>query len=206
MFDFDPFNLFKRAFMTKEEKANEIVQNHALYAAGAGLIPVPFVDVAGVTAIQLKMIRDLCNVYNAEFNESLIKSIVASLVGTSLARVGASLLKAIPGVGSLIGGVSMSVMSGATTYAVGQVFYKELQTNGNLTNLNIDSARRIFEQEVEKGKEFVNRSQKNTNNPKSDTAKDEVVSKLERLKELRDSGILSEEEFQQKKAALLEKL
>jgi len=36
-----------------------------------------------------------------------------------VARVGANVLKLIPGIGSVLGGAAMSAMSGASTYAIG---------------------------------------------------------------------------------------
>ena len=41
---------------------------------------------------------------------------VGALTGGALARIGAPAIRAIPGVGGLLGGLSMSIASGASTW------------------------------------------------------------------------------------------
>ncbi|MEM1292729.1 MAG: GTPase, partial [Cyanobacteria bacterium P01_H01_bin.162] len=38
--------------MTQQNQANAIIRSHVLWATGGGLIPIPLVDFAAVTAIQ----------------------------------------------------------------------------------------------------------------------------------------------------------
>ena len=203
------FNYFLRD-MDKNKQANETIKKHVLWSMGAGLVPLPLIDVAAVTAVQIDMIRDLCKLYEVEFSESVTKSILASLAGSTLAKIGASMLKAIPGVGTILGGVSMSVMSGATTYAVGQVFTSHLETSGDLAKFDINTAKQAFEREFEKGKEFVANMQKKKEPEAQSTetekiTTDDVVIKLQRLKELKDAGIITEEEFQEKKKNIIDR-
>ena len=37
--------------------AENIIRNHVIWACAAGMVPVPFVDLAAVTAIQLDMLK-----------------------------------------------------------------------------------------------------------------------------------------------------
>ena len=106
---------------TKALEADKIVRSHVLWALGAGLMPVPLFDIAAVTALQMDMLKQLADVYEADFSKSTGKTFVSALAGSTTARIGASLVKAVPGVGTVLGGVSMSALSGASTYAVGQV-------------------------------------------------------------------------------------
>ncbi len=112
----------------RNELAQEVVKTHLLLAIGGGLIPIPFVDFAAVTGVQINMIRSLTKIYGIDFNEQMGKGIVTSLVGPSLGRLAASAVKAIPIIGSILGSASMSVISGASTYAVGQVFIQHLRS------------------------------------------------------------------------------
>jgi len=107
--------------MTKTEQVDKIINNHVLYSMGLGIVPIPLIDIVGVTAAQLDMLSQIGKVYGKPFSDIAGKSFIASVTGTSMARIGASFIKAIPGIGSIIGGVSMSIMSGASTYALGQV-------------------------------------------------------------------------------------
>ena len=44
-------------------EAEDIIKRKTLYAAGAGLIPFPILDVATLLGVQLTMIRSLADLY-----------------------------------------------------------------------------------------------------------------------------------------------
>ena len=182
------------------DNADRIILNHVLWATGAGMLPLPLVDLAAVTAIQVDLLNALCREYDVDFSTTSGKSLVAALTGTTIARIGASLLKTIPGVGTLVGGLSMSVMSGASTYAVGRVAARQLEMHGTLFDVDLHWAKQAYDEEFEEGKQ-VAKDMKG----KGDDAKD-VFEKLEKLGKLKESGVLTDEEFQAKKAELLEKI
>jgi len=96
-----------------------------IWSMGAGFIPVPIADLFAVSAIQLDMIRQLCKVYDIDFKETEGKAIITALTGSGLARLGARAIKFIPGVGSILGGVTLAILSGASSYAIGEVFKKQ---------------------------------------------------------------------------------
>jgi uncharacterized protein (DUF697 family) len=82
---------------------------------GAGLIPVLIADIFAISALQLDMIRQLCKVYQINFAETQGKAIVTSLTSSTVARITAgSVVKMIPGLGSIIGGITVSVFAGAS--------------------------------------------------------------------------------------------
>lgn len=224
-------------FATRIETANSIVRNHVMWSMGAGLTPVPLVDMAAVSAVQLNMIRNLCEKYDVEYSKSLGKSLITALIGSSVARVGASLVKGIPIVGFILGGVSMSVLSGATTFAIGQVFISHFEANGTMENFDVESWKKIFEEQFEIGKDFASRIKKerrsdgfppndkfsNSNtgsssdtagnrgnevDPQAQKAKlmDNIITKLEKLNDLREKGIITDDEFLAKKQELLQQL
>ncbi|MBL7980120.1 MAG: DUF697 domain-containing protein [Bacteroidetes Order II. Incertae sedis bacterium] len=138
------------------KRAEDIVKTHTIYAAGGGLIPLPLVDFAAVTAVQLDMLKQLCGLYNVDYNDNVGKSWVTALAGTSLSAIGASFVKAIPFVGSVLGGLSMSALSGATTYGIGQVFITRLEEDGDIADFDVETAREAFETAYEEGKSKVN--------------------------------------------------
>lgn len=186
----------------KNDLAQEIVKTHLLLAVGGGLIPVPLVDFAAVTGVQINMIRSLAKLYSVDFNEQIGKSIVSSLVGTSLARLAASAVKAIPLIGSILGAASMSVLSGASTYAVGQVFIQHFGKGGTLDDFNPEQVKSKYQEEFERGKEFSIRTEKEQKSS-SPQSRDEIFAALERLNELKNRGVLSEEEYNSQKEKLL---
>ncbi len=148
----------KKNELAKTERrvdAEKIIRNHIMWAMGAGTVPLPIIDAIGVTAIQIDMLRQLCILYEVDFHENQGKTLVSAIAGGSLARGTASLIKTIPGVGTLLGGAAMSVMSGATTYALGQVFIGNFEQGVQLIDFNIGKGDEIFEEAYEKGKEYV---------------------------------------------------
>lgn len=132
-----------------------IIRNHIVWAMGAGLIPLPIADVAAVSAVQLDMIKQMSRVYSVDFNEMQGKSLITTLVGSSMARVGASAIKLIPGVGSIVGSVAMPVLSGASTFALGQVFKQHFETGGTFLDFDVDRLRKYYSEQFEKGKKVA---------------------------------------------------
>ena len=85
----------------KDVAAQEIVKRYALYAAGAGLIPIPVADFAAITALEVKMLHDLGDMYGVPFSQETVRPIVASLIGGYSATkvgygVGGSMMKSVP--------------------------------------------------------------------------------------------------------------
>lgn len=144
--------------MSKEQAnhANTIIRNHVIWSMGAGLIPVLIADIFAISALQLDMIRQLCKVYDVDFKETQGKAIVTSLTTSTLARIGASsLAKMIPVVGSIIGGVTVSVFAGASTYALGEVFKKHFESGGTILDFDPDRLRKYYKEKFEKGKSIA---------------------------------------------------
>lgn len=189
--------------MSQTQQAEKIIRSHVLWSMGGGLIPIPLVDFAAVTAIQMEMLQQLSRLYGRDYSRQLAKTFVSALTGTTIARLGASFLKAIPGIGSALGGVSMSVMSGASTYAIGQVVAAHFASDGTLFDLDPARAREAYESAYESGKSYVSNLERDKN--QANTAAD-IYQSLEQLGRLRDQGVLSEAEFQAKKTELLERL
>ena len=154
----EPASESRELNMDRSKRADRIIHTHTLWGMGAGLIPVPMFDVLAVSAIQIDMLKQLAEAYESDFTENLGKTFVTALTGGTLARVGASLIKAVPGVGTLVGGASMSVLSGASTYAIGQVAKRHYETGGNLVDIDINSARERYDEALERGKRVVGES------------------------------------------------
>lgn len=210
------------------QRAESAVRNHVIWSMGAGFIPIPIADFVAVAAVQLDMIRTISNIYGVDFKETEGKALVTSLTGSGLSRLGANaLLKLIPGFGSVLGGVSMSIVSGASTYALGQVFKTHFSVGGTFLDFDTDRFQRYYDEQFEKGKEVASDIQKEKeekgavkedpieyNNTKEDTpskkeapkegANSEIVRKLKELAELKDMGVIDDDEFAQMKARLID--
>lgn len=190
---------------SKSPQADSLIQTQVMVSMGAGLVPIPILDIAAVTAVQLDLVKQLSQVYGVQHQGGMVdKGLVTALTGSIFARIGASFIKVIPVVGSMLGGVSMAIMSGASTYAVGQVFKRHFEAGGDFSNFNPASARSLFDEEYERGKHMAEEWKKEKKNAPS--ASEDVLGKLKQLGELKASGVISEEEFKKMKADLLAKM
>ncbi len=232
------------------QRAETVVRSHVLWAMGAGFIPLPVADALAVAAVQLDMVRQMSGIYGLPFAETQGKAIISALAGATLSRLGASaLIKAIPVVGSFIGGASMAAVSGASTYALGQVFKRHFEAGGTFMDFDTSRFKKFYEEQFEKGKQAAedikreeeakrqndgskqqqtpptNNNSSNNANPRTEipvdgSAKNNantppptppaeednsaiIFKKLKELAELKDMGVISEEEFTQMKSRLI---
>lgn len=195
----------------REKHADTIIRNHIIWSMGAGLIPVPIVDFFAVSGIQLDMIRQLCKLYDQDFKESEGKAIITSLTGSGLARMGAkAMIKFIPGIGSVIGGVTMAVLSGASSFALGEVFKKHFETGGTFLDFDVKRLKKMYNEKFEKGKKVAENLQKEQEKKRAaaEAAVDgksnsKLVDKLKELAELKKEGLISDEEYNAMKKKLI---
>lgn len=136
-----------------EAQAEKIIRSHVLWASGSGLIPLPLLDLAAIVAVQVGMLEQLSDVYDVRFTSSSGKRVVAALAGTSVASLGASFIKALPGIGTVAGVAALPVTAGASTYALGRVAANHFANGGDLDNLDLKKAKAEYDATVEEGQE-----------------------------------------------------
>jgi len=217
---------FNNVKQERSKHAESIIRNHILFSMGAGVIPVPIVDIFAVSAAQLDMIRQLCKVYDVDFSETQGKAIVSSLTTATLARISAgSLAKMIPVIGSIIGGITNAVMAGASTYALGYVFKVHFETGGTILDFDMDRLKKLYKEQFEKGKkvaEELRQQQQAKRNAAEEAAKemgsteedpeaeefdptDGMIARLKQLGDLKAAGVITEEEFEEMKKRVMKK-
>jgi uncharacterized protein (DUF697 family) len=139
-------------------KADIVITRHVAVAASAGLIPLPIVDFAAVTGVQLTMLALICNIYKQPFSKEAVRSIIASLVGGAVTGGEASSLaissrlKFIPVVGTAVSWLVTPALAGATTYAIGKVFVRHLESGGSLLTFDGKKMKGYMEKAMEEGK------------------------------------------------------
>jgi uncharacterized protein (DUF697 family)/predicted GTPase len=131
----------KRAFVAaqkvdidlKKRHARMIVAGAAASAAGIGAVPIPFADAALIIPIQIGMVAGISATFGLSLPEGFLSSLIASMVtGTGATMTGraivSSLLKFVPGVGSIIGGAISATTAAAVTTAFGEAYIRSLET------------------------------------------------------------------------------
>jgi uncharacterized protein (DUF697 family) len=142
-------------------QAEAIVKNNVYWSMGVGMVPIPVVDLVGLSGFQIRMIKDLSHLYGVHFCDHSARNIVTALVGSIGARgvtvltVG-SLIKTLPMFGAVIGGLlAMPLISGAFTYGVGRVFVRHFEMGGTFLDFNTDKAKSYFSSQFHEGKRVV---------------------------------------------------
>lgn len=116
----DPLAARRRAL------ARRIVERHRNYAAVGGLVPLPAANIASVTAVNLRMVKQLSELYGVPFQRDRTRSLIIALIagaaptGVGLAAA-STLMWIVPG--GLIWGLGASaITAGALTRGIGMVF------------------------------------------------------------------------------------
>ncbi len=106
--------------------ARKIVDRHKNYAALGGLVPLPVVNIAGITAINLRMVKQLSELYQVPFERDRTRSLLVGLIGgavpTGVGTATSSIMMWIVPGGMLLGLGAAAVTAGALTRGIGLVF------------------------------------------------------------------------------------
>jgi len=108
----------------------------AMWAAGSAVAvnPIPLLDLAGGSAITVKMVLELARVYRQDIDADTVVSLLAELGKNLIAMLGvtaaapmisaalATTLKTVPGIGTLAGGLVQGLVQALVTLWIGRVF------------------------------------------------------------------------------------
>ena len=142
-------------------KALQTVKRYTLWSGGAGLIPVPYLDLAVVGGLQLKMLAELSKIYDIPFQQNRGKAAIAALGGFLVPHAAAfgmigsvvtgaflpisSLLKGLPVVGTVAGAPISAVFSAAYAWALGKVFIQHFASGGTFLDFDAEKVKEHFQ-------------------------------------------------------------
>lgn len=141
----------------KRKKAQTFVATAAAAAAATGAAPIPFSDAAALVPEQMVMIARITAIFGLKMEKAAITSVISATIGaagtTILGKtIVANLIKFIPGVGSVTGGVISGTTAAALTAALGEAYITimtmickgELSTDDLSTETGKEKIKRIF--------------------------------------------------------------
>ncbi len=118
-----------------DKRAWELVDRYMWGAGGAAAVsPLPLLDLAAGSAVSVKMVVELAKVYHQDVDFQVAVNLLGQLGKNLLGILGvsaatpavtaavASLLKTVPGVGTLAGGVLQGLVQAVITRWIGAVF------------------------------------------------------------------------------------
>lgn len=145
-------------------KAEKVVNKYMWFSAGAGFIPMPVVDTVALSGVQMILLNELSKIYEVEFFKNKAKNIISTIVSALSADIASyatlSVVKFVPGVGTVLGLLSMPAYSAASTYALGKVFIQHFESGGTLLTFDPAKVRDYYKEMFEKGKEIYEESKK----------------------------------------------
>ncbi|WP_435141579.1 YcjF family protein [Pseudopelagicola sp. nBUS_19] len=145
----------------QELLAEKAIRNHMMSAGAVGLVPIPLVDVAGITAVQVSLIRRLAEIYGTSYSERAVRNTIGSLVGGVAGHglgvyTAMSVARFLP-FGGLFSLASLSVVAGGTTYALGRVYQRHFDEGGSVSDVLVDNVSSFFTQQLESGRKLMSR-------------------------------------------------
>ena len=112
----------------KREAATARIAFYVASAAGIGASPIPMSDSALLVPLQLMMSAHIIRIYGMDNFEGISKTLIGDIVVSNLGKaVAGGLLKLIPGVGTLVGGLInasvASLITSALGFAISEICY-----------------------------------------------------------------------------------
>jgi len=147
----------------REYQAHRTVNKYVWFSGGVGLLPLPVLNLAGVTALQLRMLQVLSEQYEVPFSRDIGKKIIGSLLGSivpaslsgTLGGVTSLLVSSMRMAGAVVGGLSLPVFAGAATYALGNVFIQHFESGGTFLDFEPAKVREYFRQQFARGRDIA---------------------------------------------------
>lgn len=141
-----------------EQAAHPHIVGYALAAAGVGALPL--VDLAGVPAIQAKMLQSLAALHEQRWDRrttleflGLLGTGVGIAYGTRMA--GRTLIKLVPYLGQTLGAVWGASAGGATTFALGKAAAYYLRRRNLGLSTDARALRRVFADQITQGTKLL---------------------------------------------------
>lgn len=149
------------------EHARELINRYSIAAGGVAATPIPFSDFALLLPTQIAMITHVSNAYGLDMSADTAKKLAIAFAGVAGAGFGiklavGSLLKIIPGLGSIAGGAMNATIAATTTKLMGHAYLSYLDDNfDELENAISSISTDIFKEYWDKAKVFFPDDAKN---------------------------------------------
>ncbi|MFH1058087.1 MAG: DUF697 domain-containing protein [Pseudomonadota bacterium] len=135
-------------------QAERIVNFWAGWAAGVGLIPLPLLDMAALAGLQLRMLHELARLYGRDFSpwraRAIITAVIAGVLPVSAATgLLGNLARMIPVVGTAAGVLTLPVLAGAATLALGRICALHFKVGGDIFSLDAQKLRQAVAKEMQ---------------------------------------------------------
>lgn len=141
----------------KKKSARKAIAAAVTAGIAACAIPLPFADSAALAPIEIGMLASISNIMGLETSRAFLSTLVSSAIGVTVVTVTGraivtGLLKLIPGLGTLAGGMIGAAVATAMITAMGEAYIAaviRMQASGNT---NPEDLSKAFIEEMKKQK------------------------------------------------------
>jgi uncharacterized protein (DUF697 family) len=134
-----------------------IVRYYRRWTIAMAAAPIPLVDAALVSGVQIRMVIRLAKLYGVPFERVRVVSLVSALFGgwtpyTISTGVAGAAARMAPGVGTVIGIATSIGTSTLATEAIGQMFIQHFEQGGTLLDFEPGKYRQRFDKTAAGGR------------------------------------------------------
>jgi uncharacterized protein (DUF697 family) len=127
---------FRKLAAKRRVLAGRIVEQNGTLAALSGLAPVPVINVAGVAAIIMRMLKQLSRLYQVDFERDRTRLFVIGILGgaapTGLGAATVSSMGLVAPAPAFLGLAVSALTAAAVTRAIGDVFIESFERQAPL--------------------------------------------------------------------------
>lgn len=144
---YDSFNNAQQIDIEKKtQRARRWAKRYIATSFGVGFTPIPFSDASVLVPMQIGMLAHITAIFGVNVDKARIASIIAAVGGTSGATVlgksvVANVMKLVPGVGTLVGGLISGATASVITTALAMSYIEALaylaKTDRNGKNVDL---------------------------------------------------------------------
>lgn len=132
------------------DEARSVVRYYRRWTIAMSAAPIPLMDAALVSGVQIRMLSRLAGVYGVAFERVRVMSLVSALFGgwtpyTIATGVTGAAARLAPGVGTLIGIATSIGTSALATEAIGQMFIQHFEQGGTFLDFEPKKYRELLE-------------------------------------------------------------
>lgn len=161
-------NAQKVSVNAKEKAAKKYANTYIGTAFATGFIPIPYSDAPVLVGNQIIMLAHITSIFGLSIDKAFLSTVVSTILGSGSATIAgkfvvSNLIKLIPGVGTLVGGVISGTTAALLTASMARAYIKlmtmvvrseykgkRLENQEVFENLNY-----LFNQELKKGERRV---------------------------------------------------
>jgi len=135
--------------------AQKIVARWSRWSVAVSFIPTPFVDMAAISGVQVRMIYELCKKYEVDFEHKAALAIASGVAGGAAVQtvagvVAKQMVRFAPGVGPVFMFAVEPAISYVTTKAIGAAFISHFEADGRMHDFNPERIRHYMAAQIKK--------------------------------------------------------